>query len=126
MADWVDNRKTICVDFNGVLDTYVGWRGKDFMYPMRKGADFFLKTLNELGYKVVIMTASDPLQVTDWLIENNISQYVAEVTDHKIPAIIYIDDRAIEFRGDFQDTLYKVRIFKTYWENVENHEGGKV
>lgn len=124
--EWVESHKTVCIDFNGVLDTYTGWRGPDFMYPMRPGANEFLYNLHEAGYNVVIFTAADPGNVTKWLIDYDLLKYVDVITDKKVPALIYIDDRAIEFRGDFEYTLTQVLRFKTYWETAENHEGGRL
>ena|SRR5579871_1432217 len=50
--------KTVCVDYNGVLDTYTGWRGPDYFYPPRKGAREFLQALNERGFRLVKLLVS--------------------------------------------------------------------
>jgi len=46
-------KKTVCIDLNGVLDMYSGWKGEGHMDPPRPGADGFLAELAE-NYRVVI------------------------------------------------------------------------
>ena len=41
---------------------------------------------------------------------------VAAVTRRKPPAHVFVDDRAVCFGGDFDDTLRKVEAFKAHWE----------
>ena len=43
-------------------------------------------------------------------------QYVAEVTSIKPPARVYLDDRGIQFTGDYEKALKDIKNFKTYWE----------
>lgn len=111
-----DNRKTICVDYNGVLDTYAGYNN-GMVYPPRTGALEFLRSLQEVGYKVVILTSANVEKIRNWLAEYEMLDYVDEITNVKVPAIVYVDDRAIQFRGDFQDTLAQISSFRTYWEH---------
>ncbi len=112
---FVNNQSVIAVDYNGVLDTYEGWKGDTFLYPMRPGTKEFLQSLKDLGYRVVIMTAMDRRLVKKWVKDNGLSDLVENVTNGKIPAIMYIDDRAITFNGDFQETFEAVKNFKVYW-----------
>jgi len=122
---WVEARKTICIDWNGVLDTYVGWRG-GLPYPPRDGAREFLKALNVAGYEVVILSSADPDTIYKWLVEYNMADYVAKITREKVPALVYVDDRAVCFRGDFNWTLAQIIEFKTHWEDKKHHEGGNL
>lgn len=108
--------KTVCVDFNGVLDNYDGWHGDPYSSSMAQGADLFLKRLNDLGYEVVILTSADTGIVTEWLEEWGLSKYVKTVTNHKIPAFAYVDDRAINHNGDFLKTLKEIETFEAHWE----------
>lgn len=39
---------------------------------------------------------------------------VIGVTKRKLPALCYIDDRALKFEGDWNDTITSVSEFKTY------------
>lgn len=108
---------TVCVDFNGVLDTYTGWRGGE-MYPPREGVGDFLFRLMQAGYRVVILTTMDEERVWLWLRTYEIDGMVDEVTNEKPPAVAYVDDRAVCFRGDFEATLAEVQSFKAHWETA--------
>lgn len=85
------------------------------MDPPRPGADRFLKELAKT-YRVVILTTQPAEKVWSWLKEHSLDQWVEEVTDRKPPAVCYIDDRAITFRGDFQETLEEIKRFKPHWK----------
>lgn len=110
-------KPTVCLDFNGVLDMYSGWvkGGNGTEYPPRPGTQYFLERLSG-QYKVVILTAIDPLDVAYWLSLHNLERYIADITNVKPPAVAYIDDRAIQFNGDYEDTLEQLQNFKVYWE----------
>lgn len=124
--EWVDGMRTICIDFNGVIDTYKGWTGNATSYPMRPDAELFLKTLVDKGYRIVIFTAANIPQVKQWITRNGLDKYIDDVTNIKVPALCYVDDRAVQFKGNFFDTLSVILDFKTYWEDSDHQEGGKV
>ncbi|MDD3655016.1 MAG: HAD family hydrolase, partial [Desulfotomaculaceae bacterium] len=106
---------TVCVDFDGVLAQYDGWRGPDHLgKPMPKVGDF-LADLNSLGYRVVVLTTRQPFAVTNWLIRHKMAGFVDTITNTKPPAKAYIDDRGICFRGDFSEVVAKLRGFKPWW-----------
>jgi len=107
----------VCVDLDGVLNTYDGWKGADYFHPPRPGAAEFLQRLNELGYDVVVFTVRWAPHVEQWLTEHQLAQYVASVTDKKPAAHVYIDDRAICFTGDFESALARLSSFRAHWES---------
>jgi hypothetical protein len=41
---------------------------------------------------------------------------VYDVTSRKLPAHAYIDDRALRFNGDYNETLTELETFKPYWK----------
>lgn len=43
----------------------------------------------------ILFTTRNNLEATKWLIENKIDKYFKNVTNVKIPAYLYLDDRAI-------------------------------
>jgi predicted phosphatase len=120
---WIEARKTICIDWNGVLDTYVGWND-GMPYPPRDGAKEFLQELNSQGYDVVILSSADSNDILKWLIDNDMLQYVCKITNVKVPALVYLDDRGITFDGNFSNALEAIKTFKTHWESEKYHEGG--
>jgi hypothetical protein len=108
-------RETICIDLNGVLDTYRGWQGYVSWHPPRAGAADFLRALRERGFRVVVLTARDPDEARRWLDDHGLAQLVDEVTNQKPAAFAYVDDRAVCFRGDFADALEGLRTFEPHW-----------
>jgi hypothetical protein len=108
----------VCVDFNGVLDSYTGWRGPDHFDPPRPGAREFLASLRQRGFDVVVFTTRYPDDVWRWLREYQLDALVTEVTDRKPAAHVFIDDRAVCFRGDFEETLRQVDAFTAHWESA--------
>ncbi len=51
-----------------------------------------------------------------WLIKNNLDKYFKDVTNIKMPCQLYVDDRTICFKGDYQKTLDEIINFKVYWK----------
>ena len=76
----------------------------------------FLEKLSQMFDCLKIHTTRKPELVKAWLEKYEISRYIADITNSKPPAIVYIDDRAVTFAGDFQQTLQQVSSFKAYWE----------
>jgi phosphoglycolate phosphatase-like HAD superfamily hydrolase len=106
----------VCVDLNGVLDDYGGWRGPDHFDPPRAGARDFLAALRARGLRVVIFTSRYPDDVWAWLKAHRLDDLVSDVTDRKPAAHVFVDDRAVCFKGDFDDTLRQIDAFSAHWE----------
>lgn len=111
-----DPRPVVCVDLNGVLDAYTGWRGPDHWDDPRPGAEDFLRALAEQGFRVVILTTRWADDARGWLEIHGLARWVSEVTDRKPAAHVFVDDRAVCFRGDFAETLEEVVRFRAHWE----------
>lgn len=106
--------RTVCMDFDGVLHWYrLGWHnGKIYDVP-RPGAKEAVRALEAAGCRVVVCTAGrEPVEVEHWLAQYEFP--VLEVTNTKPPAVAYVDDRAVPFRGDWSAMLEQV------WDIVEN------
>ena len=113
----IAERPVVCVDWNGVLDGYTGWRGADHRDPPRPGAAEFLRALNDQGFRVVVFTSRWADDAREWLAEHGLDRFVSEVTDRKPAAHVFVDDRAVCFRGDFAATLSEIRQFLAHWES---------
>jgi len=109
--------KHVCVDFDGVLAEYDGWKGPDHLGLPREGVEEFLREVSDLGMKVIILTTRHPDAVSKWLYDHDLYLLVDRVTRQKPPALAYIDDRAICFKGDFGAVLWKLLRFTPYWKN---------
>lgn len=112
----------VSVDLNGVLDQYDGWAGQNKWYEPHPEARQFLKSLYKRGYRVCVYTARPLPGVWAWLDDHDMSQYVTEVTNRKLPSIAYIDDRGLTFKGDFKETLEELLDFYAWWEDPDDTE----
>lgn len=115
MTEQKHYKLSILVDLDGVLNTYTGGFDENFIPPMKSGAAEFLAVLSQT-YVVKIFTTRNRLLASKWLIENGLDKYVSDVTNVKESAILHIDDRALTFEGDFDETLKKVEDFKVWYK----------
>ena len=118
---FIDASKTICLDYNGVLDMYEGYAGGK-EYPPRPGIVEFLSTLRNMGYTIVIFTAVEPVKVYYWLEKYNLMQFISKVTNTKVPAVLYVDDRAITFDGNFDHAIEAISKFHPHWNTKDNKQ----
>ena len=109
-------KKNICIDFDGVMNTYTGWKGEEELFEMREGCREFIIKLAEI-YNVVVFTTRKAEYVWAWLEKYQIKDFVNDVTDIKIPAEVYLDDRALKFEGNFLQSLDCIKNFKSFWNN---------
>jgi hypothetical protein len=110
------DKPIVCVDLDGVLNQFDGFRGGEYFHPPQIGAGAFLERLNELGFEVVVFTVRWAPHVEAWLDEHGLARFVARVTDRKPPAHVFVDDRAVCFQGDFEATLKQITNFRAHWE----------
>jgi len=109
----------VCVDLNGVLDIPSHWNGNVEKYPVAPGASLFLFRLRQHFNTVVIFTATLPVSLAvEWLEENGLLKFVHYVTNHKVPAKVYIDDKAVCHEGNFEDTLRRAIKHKPHWQKA--------
>jgi hypothetical protein len=101
-----EKRYTVAVDFDGVLHSYTTpWSGADSCPdPPVSGA---IDWLNEIvqKFEVVILTTRGDQEggneaVQAWLREHGYVGPDLRVTSQKVPALVYVDDRAWRFEGD--------------------------
>jgi hypothetical protein len=116
----MSERLVVCIDLDGVLNLFDGWKGDNYFHAPRPGAREFLRALREQNYEVVVFTVRWAPHVWDWIREHGMETYVDLVTDKKPPAHVYVDDRAICFTGDFNETLRRLGQFKAHWEESGN------
>lgn len=90
-------KKTLAIDFDGVLHAYTkGWQDGSIYDGPTEGASEMMKHLQRAGFTLVVLTTrTDHDAVKLWLIKHDIP--FDDVTNIKVPAIAYIDDRAIRF-----------------------------
>jgi adenylylsulfate kinase len=97
----LDKRKTIAIDFDGVIHKYSkGFKGLDNAYdePM-PGTVEALEKLNSLGFDLKIMSSRPAPVITKWLEKHGMTKLISEVSNHKFPATVYVDDRGFKFNN---------------------------
>ena len=109
-------KKKILIDLDGVLNEY-GSESYDANYipNIKKGAKEFVKELSNHA-ELYLFTSRNLMLSAKWLIANDIDTYFQDVTNVKIPSYLYIDDRCICFKGDYNETLKEIKDFKVYWK----------
>lgn len=126
-------KKTVCVDFDGVLCRYDGWKGEDHFGEPLPGALEFMRLLYGVAKVVVFTTrtkADTPgrpegttpeslaLKVKQWLYDHGMPYHEVYVGQGKPLAAAYVDDRAVGIptnptQGDFEAALFAVsRLLK--------------
>jgi hypothetical protein len=117
-------KPTICIDFDGVINSYKSGYGPDYKVdripdgPV-KGTREAIKVLRE-EYRVVVQSTrcAEPegkQAIIEWLAKYDIE--VDEIVTHKPPAIVYVDDRAIQFRGSWDTALEEINEFEHWFSN---------
>ena len=111
-------KKKILIDLDGVLNQYGKEKfNENFIPPVKEGVKDFLEKLFNDGTELYLFTTRNLLLASKWLIDNNIDKYFKDITNVKIPAYLYIDDRCIRFDGDYTETIKEIDNFKVYWKN---------
>ena len=108
-------KKKILIDLDGVLNQYEKF-DENFIPPIREGAREFIENLFNEETELYLFTTRNLLLASKWLIENDLDKYFKDVTNIKIPAYLYIDDRCIKFDGNYEQTLKEIKSFKVYWK----------
>lgn len=109
-------KKTILIDLDGVLNTYTGNYDENYIPPIKNGAYEFVEKLSE-KFNLKIFTTRNKLLTCKWLIENKLDKFISDVTNIKVPAIMIIDDRSINFDGDYDNTLKNIENFNVWYKN---------
>ena len=104
--------KTIAIDFDGVIHKYSKGYSDGSLYDTPvEGAFDAIKKLMNWGFAVYILSTRKPENVQNWFAEQKLgipTQIIKEevfweipnvlgLSNRKIPAIAYIDDRGLRF-----------------------------
>lgn len=110
------HKKTILIDLDGVLNEYTGSFEKDYIPPMKDGVKEFLEKLS-INYELKLFTTRNKILATKWLVENDIDNFFVDITNTKDLAWLYIDDRCINFDGNFDNLVTSVNSFKPWYRS---------
>lgn len=109
--------KTICIDFDGVIHSYMlpFTTPEKISDPPVRGAFEFIKQCLKEGYVVAVFSSrsrspSGLVAMKEWFVRCGYGDY-EDVNELEFPtdkpmAVLYIDDRAFHFKGEFPSLSY--------------------
>ncbi len=114
-------KRTIALDFDGVLHKYNGYQNGKIDVPIAGALDA-VNALLDAGNTVVVFSTRDKTMIESWLRQHDFPEL--KVTNVKEPFYVIVDDRAVTFEGvwsaDYIDTL---KAFEPYWIRARNSGG---
>jgi hypothetical protein len=107
--------KTICFDLDGVVMHYDGWKGRDVFGKPNWEVIQAMQMLKVAGYRIIIWTTRNATPaLKEYLARNKIPYDSINSTAHNPPGTsqkpiyhAYIDDRAIQYRGQKSEKLLR-------------------
>lgn len=121
-------KKVLAVDMDGTLIQYDYWRGVEHYGDPIPGMREVLQEVRDAGWCIVIWTVrSDNNATRNHLIKHNIpfdyineSPYSPSDVGPKIPADVYLDDRAINFSGSVEGLINRILNFEKWYKIKDN------
>ena len=115
-AGVIRHKRTVCLDFDGVMHAYQsGWCGAEIIpdepiHGTREAVASLRKKYRIVVHSARCATEEGFAAVIGWLEKHGIE--VDEVCRFKPPASIYVDDRAVRFEGDWHATTAAIDQFR--------------
>lgn len=109
-------RRTICLDFDGVIHAYQsGWCGAEIIpdppiHGTREAIARLRQHFDIVVHSARCCTEEGRQAIEIWLKKHRIE--VDEVCSHKPPAYAYVDDRAVPFQGNWEQTIASIHAFR--------------
>ena len=112
----VQKKTLICIDFDGVLAQYHGWKGMHHHGKPMPGLKRFLQKLIDADINFVVLTSKDSHKsIKRWFNKYGLPLPL-KITSKKIPAAAYVDDRSVYFDGSFSNLLKSLAKFRVHWK----------
>jgi len=118
-------QKTLCVDFDGVIAKYDKWQGKGIFGSPIPRAIKVIRLLKKEGWKIIVHTTRlEVHQIREYLngweipfdfINHNPENLAQDCHPCKPLADVYLDDRAIQFNGDWAEAYKQIVKFKPWY-----------
>lgn len=118
-------RKSIVFDFDGVIHKYSkGWQDGSIYDEPVKGIKNVINELHK-DYDIYVVTTRARELSGEYAVRNYLDKHGIEydaVTSIKVPAMVYVDDRGLNFNPDDIDTLVKrIRNFQP-WQDIPKNK----
>jgi len=105
------------MDFDGVLSEYHGYQGRGKFGKPLPGVKEFLERVKNAGHSFVVLTTRKEVElVKEWFVKNELPM-PTKITSEKVAASAYVDDRAVNFSGDFDKLAKDLQIFTVHWRD---------
>lgn len=111
-----NTKRTILIDLDGVLNTYDRKFDEKFIPPINDGALEFIEKLSQ-KYTLKIFTTRNLLLTSKWVFDNKLEKFITDVTNVKEPAYLIIDDRCLNFSGNYEKSLFEIDNFDVWYKN---------
>jgi hypothetical protein len=124
--------KYACIDLDGTIAHYDTWHGEEVFGEPVEGAKTSLEKLREREWKIIIYTTRSNLAlIENYLHKNSIPfDYINYNPDQPENAMggkpfadVYIDDRGIQFNGNWSVTLNEILHFAPWEKRTELNQG---
>ena len=115
-----NSRRTIAVDFDGVIADYDGYKGPGVLGAPRPDVREAMHTLRAEGWKIIINTTRGATEISDYLAKHDFPHdEINSNSDYKTQgpkpvADVYWDDRAVCYSGDAKRDMDLIRNFRTW------------
>lgn len=112
----------VCVDFDGVI--HPTGRGRELIPDMSvaptPGVEGFLASLVTRGFEVVVFSSRATVRegqigIKTYLRRWKLDSYVSDITATKIPAVAYVDNRAVHYIDqNWQECIQQILTLKVH------------
>lgn len=128
----MSNQKYVCIDLDGTIAHYKAWEGETVFGEPVEGVQRALAQLQQQGWKIIIYTTrSNQTLIEGYLKKHAIPfDYINCNPDQPANAIggkpyaeAYIDDRAIQFNGNWPAIVNEVLHFAPWETRTELNQG---
>jgi len=117
-------KKIICLDFDNVINNYGSWENEGFVKIKGKpmlGIKKAIKQFKKAGCTVLVHSVRCGYAGGRHAIILYLEQYhikVDKVFAHKPPADVYVDDKAITFKGKWDENMIQAILKFKSWNEL--------
>lgn len=122
----INCNKTVCIDIDGTICRHEDWQGEHHFGELIPGAREYITKLKQEGWTIIIHTGrNDNKEIEKFLCSNNIPFDLIN-TSHKQKELnrsgkplahVYLDDRAVSFKGDWEKAFHEINSFRPWHED---------